>query len=165
MSFIRRLARLAPALLLLSGVALPAAGQQEKPVDPDSLAGGPGAKLGLVINGFAAGNFNYNFNTDENSFESSVLALSLFRALSDRVSFFAPGDREQGGGEPLRAGGGSDENSSPGFPPGLRLGRERFFDRHRQPPGHVGGRPGARPLGRLREVRLAARDRAGRHAP
>jgi Putative beta-barrel porin-2, OmpL-like. bbp2 len=41
-----------------------------------------------VINGFAAGNFNYNFNTDENSFESSVLAVSLFRALSDRVSFF-----------------------------------------------------------------------------
>jgi hypothetical protein len=57
-------------------------------VDPDSLAGGPGGKLGLVINGFAAGNFNYNFNTDENSFESSVLAVSLFRALSDRVSFF-----------------------------------------------------------------------------
>jgi hypothetical protein len=56
-------------------------------VDPDSL-GSSGGKFGLVINGFAAGNFNYNFNTDENGFESSVLAVSLFRALSDRVSFF-----------------------------------------------------------------------------
>ncbi len=87
MNFIRRLARLLPALLLLSGAAHPAFGQ-EKPVDPDSLSGGAGSKFGLVINGFAAGNFNYNFNTDDNNFESSVLALSLYRALSDRVSFF-----------------------------------------------------------------------------
>ncbi len=57
-------------------------------MEPDALTGGAGGKFGLVINGFAAGNFNYNFNTDENSFESSVLAVSLFRALSDRVAFF-----------------------------------------------------------------------------
>src|ERR1700675_2893983 len=88
MSFIRRLARLLPALLLISGFARAAAGQQEKPIEPDSLAGGQGGKFGLIINGFAAGNFNYNFNTDENSFEASTLAVSLFHALSDRVSFF-----------------------------------------------------------------------------
>jgi hypothetical protein len=88
MRFIRRTFRLLPAIVLMSGVARSACGQQEKPVDPDSLTGGPGGKFGLAINGFAAGNFNYNFNTDENSFESSALAVSIFRALSDRVSFF-----------------------------------------------------------------------------
>ncbi|HEY3123508.1 MAG TPA: outer membrane beta-barrel protein [Thermoanaerobaculia bacterium] len=87
MRFIRRIFRLLPAIVLMSGFARAAAGQQEKPVDPDSLTGGS-RRFGLVINGFAAGNFNYNFNTDENNFESSVLAVSLFRALSDRVSFF-----------------------------------------------------------------------------
>jgi len=85
--FIRRIFRLLPAIVLMSGFARAAAGQQEKPVDPDSLTGGS-RRFGLVINGFAAVNFNYNFNTDENSFESSVLAVSLFRALSDRVAFF-----------------------------------------------------------------------------
>jgi hypothetical protein len=87
MRFIRRIFRLLPAIVLMSGFARAAAGQQEKPVDPDSLTGGS-RRFGLVINGFAAGNFNYNFNTDENNFESSVLAVSLFRALSDRISFF-----------------------------------------------------------------------------
>ncbi len=87
MRFIRRIFRLLPAIVLMSGFARAAAGQQEKPVDPDSLTGGS-RRFGLVINGFAAVNFNYNFNTDENSFESSVLAVSLFRALSDRVAFF-----------------------------------------------------------------------------
>ena len=87
MRFIRRIFRLLPAIVLMSGFARAAVGQQEKPVDPDSLTGGS-RRFGLVINGFAAGNLNYNFNTDENSFESSVLAVSLFRALSDRVSFF-----------------------------------------------------------------------------
>jgi len=87
MSFIRRIFRLLPAIVLMSGFARAAAGQQEKPVDPDSLTGGS-RRFGLVINGFAAGNFNYNFNTDENNLESSALAVSLFRGLSDRVSFF-----------------------------------------------------------------------------
>ncbi len=87
MSFIRRIARLLPAIVFMSGLARSMSGQEEKPVEPDSLAGA-GGKFGLLINGFAAGNFNVNFNTDENSFESSALAVSLFRALSDRVSFF-----------------------------------------------------------------------------
>ena len=87
MSFIRWIARLLTAIVLMSGFAKAMTGQQEKPVEPESLTGA-GEKFGLVINGFAAGNFNYNFNTDENSFESSVLAVSLFSALSDRVSFF-----------------------------------------------------------------------------
>jgi hypothetical protein len=87
MSFIRPMTRLIQVVLLMAGFAIPASGQ-ERPVDPDSLAGGPGGKFGLVINGFASGIFNYNFSTDENSFEASTLAVSLFRALSDRVSFF-----------------------------------------------------------------------------
>ena len=87
MSFIRRIDRLLPAILLMSVFVSPVSGQ-EKPIDPDSLAGGVGGRFGLVINGFAAGTFNYDFNTDANSFESSALAISLFRALSDRVSFF-----------------------------------------------------------------------------
>ena len=86
MSPVLRIARCLPAMLLMFGLTRPAAAQ-EKPVDPDSL-GGRAGPLGLAINGFAAGNFNYGFNTDENSFESSVIAVSLFRALSDRVSFF-----------------------------------------------------------------------------
>ncbi len=87
MRFIRRTARLLTAIVLVAGFAKAMSAQDEKPVEPDSLAGGA-RRFGLVINGFAAGNFNYNFNTDENSFESSALAVSLFRALSDRVSFF-----------------------------------------------------------------------------
>ncbi len=111
MSFIRRIARLMPAILLTAGFALPAAGQQEKPVDPDSLAGGAGGKLGLVINGFASGNFNYNFSTDENSFESSVLAVSLFRALSDRLSFFGQVTVSKEEASPFVQAAGEDGNS------------------------------------------------------
>jgi hypothetical protein len=52
------------------------------------LAGGASGRAGLTISGFAAGTFDYNFTTDGNSFDASVLAVSLFRALSDRISFF-----------------------------------------------------------------------------
>ncbi len=102
MRLVLRIARHLPAILLVSSFARPAAAQQEKPVDPDSL-GSSGGKLGLVINGFAAGSFNYNFNTDENSFESSVLAVSLFRALSDRVSFFGQVTVSREGPSPFAA--------------------------------------------------------------
>lgn len=73
----------ASALLVL---ARPAAGQ-EKPTDPGALDRSASA-LALQINGFAAGDFHYRFADDNNGFEGSVLAVSLFRALSDRVSFF-----------------------------------------------------------------------------
>ena len=111
MSFIRRIARLMPAILLTAGFALPAAGQQEKPVDPDSLAGGAGGKFGLVINGFAAGNFKYNFSTDENSFEASTLAVSLFRAFSDRLSFFGQVTVSKEEASPFVQAAGEDGNS------------------------------------------------------
>jgi putative OmpL-like beta-barrel porin-2 len=63
------------------------AGAQERPVDPGALDR-EASRFGLQINGFAAGSFDYRFPTDENSFGGSTLAVSLFRALSDRVSFF-----------------------------------------------------------------------------
>jgi hypothetical protein len=81
-----RIVRRLPAALMIAGLAGTAAGQ-EKPIDPDALAGGA-SRQALTINGFAAGTFGYNFTTDENSFDASVLAVSLFRALSDRISFF-----------------------------------------------------------------------------
>jgi len=67
-------------------LALPAAGQ-EKPIEPGALDRDV-SRFGLQINGFAVGDYNYRFSNDENGFESSVLAVSLFRALSDRISFF-----------------------------------------------------------------------------
>jgi len=60
---------------------------QEQPVDPGSLDR-EGTRFGLQINGFAAGDYEYRFPTDENSFGGSTLAVSIFKALSDRVSFF-----------------------------------------------------------------------------
>jgi hypothetical protein len=82
-----RIVRRLPAALLIAGLAGAAAGQ-EKPIDPDALAGGASGRLPLTINGFAAATFDYNFMTDENSFDASVLAVSLFRAVSDRISLF-----------------------------------------------------------------------------
>lgn len=60
---------------------------QERPVDPAALDS-PGSRFGLQINGFAAGQFQYRLANDENGFEGSTLAVSLFKALSDRISFF-----------------------------------------------------------------------------
>jgi putative OmpL-like beta-barrel porin-2 len=82
-----RIVRRLPAVLLVAGLAGAAAGQ-EKPIDPDALSGGASRRPALAINGFAAGTFDDNFTTDENSFNASVLAVSLFHALSDRISFF-----------------------------------------------------------------------------
>jgi hypothetical protein len=63
---------------------------QERPVDPASLESAPagGGILPLQINGFAVGQYAYRAATDENSFEGSLLALSLYKALSHRPSFF-----------------------------------------------------------------------------
>ncbi len=100
--FVRRL----PIGFLLAGLAAHVAGQ-EKPINPDSLAGEAAGKFGLTINGFAAGTFDYNFNTDENSFDASVLAVSLFRALSDRFSFFGQATVSKEEASPFVAPSGS----------------------------------------------------------
>ena len=72
----------------MAGILLAAsAAGQEHAVDPGSLDREAG-RFGLQINGFAVGNFDDRLATGDNAFEGSVLAVSLFRALSDRVSFF-----------------------------------------------------------------------------
>lgn len=80
-------ARLCAAVLTLSWIASPARGQEERPVDPESL-GTESTRFPLQINGFAVGAYDYDLSTEENSFEGSALAVSLFRAFSDRLSFF-----------------------------------------------------------------------------
>lgn len=82
------LSRLLAGGMFFLGLALPVAGQEEKPVDPRSLESELGVRFPLQINGFAVGSYGYRLETDENSFESSALAVSFFRAVSDRLSFF-----------------------------------------------------------------------------
>ncbi|MGE5278560.1 MAG: outer membrane beta-barrel protein [Acidobacteriota bacterium] len=60
---------------------------QETPVDPDSLSK-PAIRFPLQWNGFATGQYAYDFGSDENSFDATALNLSVFKAFSDRVSFF-----------------------------------------------------------------------------
>jgi hypothetical protein len=79
--------RLLAAVLAILWIVSPARAQEEEPVDPESL-GRESAQLPLQINGFAVANYEYRFSTDENSFEGSVLAVSFFKAFSDRLSLF-----------------------------------------------------------------------------
>jgi hypothetical protein len=83
------LGRVFAAALLCFGFAVleRAQAQEETPVNPDAL-GASAIRLPLQINGFAVGQYAYDFATDENSFNASALNLSLFKAFSDRVSFF-----------------------------------------------------------------------------
>ena len=60
---------------------------QETPVDPDSLSESA-IRFPLQLNGFAVGQYAYDFASDENSFDATALNLSVFKAFSDRVSFF-----------------------------------------------------------------------------
>jgi hypothetical protein len=81
------------ALLLAVG----SAGAQtavETPVSIDvpnrgALSLGDDPNRRLIINGFGALGASFNNNTGESSIESSALALSLFKELSDQVSIFA----------------------------------------------------------------------------
>lgn len=95
------------AFALLAGlwpIALPPAHGQdqapagERPIDPNSLDSsasgldlGLGAEPGrrLVINGFGALAYDENFNTGENSFADSALAVAFSRVITDRISVFA----------------------------------------------------------------------------
>jgi hypothetical protein len=74
-------------MVLGFGAAARAAGQEETPVDPDALSGSSG-RFPLQLNGFAAAQYAYDFASDQNSFDATALNLSVFKALSDRVSFF-----------------------------------------------------------------------------
>ncbi len=75
------------AALLLLGVPIFALAQEETPVNPDSLSESAIA-FPLQINGFAVGQYAYDFVSDTNSFDATALDLSVFKAFSDRVSFF-----------------------------------------------------------------------------
>ena len=85
-----RIRRRLPAAALLSILAAAARAQQERPVDPGSLEASDAVrgKLPLQINGFAVGQYAYNAASGENSFEGSTLAVSLYKAVSDRLFFF-----------------------------------------------------------------------------
>ncbi len=82
------LSRLVAGGLFLLCITAPAVAQEEKPIDPDRLESDSHPRLPLQISGFAVGNYDYRFSNDENSFGASALAVSFFRVLSDRVSFF-----------------------------------------------------------------------------
>ena len=85
--------------LLATATAQPAAAQGagETPVAAGALGGGGGSPLlsfgedpnrQLVINGFGAFGYNYDFNTGKNSFADSAVALSLYKGLSDNLTVF-----------------------------------------------------------------------------
>lgn len=79
--------RVFAAALVFGGAAAHALAQAETPVDPDSLSGSA-IRFPLQLNGFAVGQYAYDFRSDENGFDATALNLSVFKAFSDRVSFF-----------------------------------------------------------------------------
>ena len=80
------LARVVAAVPVCFFVALQTLAQ-ETPVDPDSLSESA-IRFPLQLNGFAVAQYAYDFASDENSFDATALNLSVFKAFSDRVSFF-----------------------------------------------------------------------------
>lgn len=111
----RRFSRALPvfaAILIVAMFPAPLRAQEERPVDPGALDSGTGAArtLPLQINGFAVGQYDYRTANGENSFEGSVLAVSLFKALSDRISFFGQVTVSREGPGPFAADSG--ENGS-----------------------------------------------------
>jgi hypothetical protein len=89
--FLRSVASILISMLL----ALPAAAQekaissglQSSGTSPFSFSEDPSRRL--VINGFGVGTYATNFNTSENSFADSVLAVSLSKLVNDQLSVFA----------------------------------------------------------------------------
>lgn len=88
MRILRGPSRLGAAALLLFAGATRAGGQEEKPIDPDALESHTAPRFPLQVSGFAAVSAHYRATDDENGFEGSALAVSLFRVFSDRISFF-----------------------------------------------------------------------------
>ncbi len=84
------------ALILISPLLASPAAAQEKAIgsglqnpdtSPFSFSEDPSRKL--IINGFGVGTYATNFNTSENSFADSVLAVSLSKLINDQLSVFA----------------------------------------------------------------------------
>jgi hypothetical protein len=80
--------------------ARPAAAQgaAETPVAAEALGGGGSSPLlafgedpnrRLVINGFGVLGYDYDLNTDKNSFADSALALSFYKGINDHLTVFA----------------------------------------------------------------------------
>ena len=74
------------------------ASAQEKPIDPGALdAESPGLNLSfgedpsrrLAVNGFGVAAYDENFDTGENSFADSALAISFSKLINDQFSAFA----------------------------------------------------------------------------
>jgi hypothetical protein len=84
--------------LFLAGAAAQAQSPGETPVDLGALDAGaaPAIVSGLgddpsrrlVLGGFGAASFGWNADTGESSFDASALALSAYKAVSDRLSVF-----------------------------------------------------------------------------
>jgi len=62
-------------------------GSEGPTAEPFSFSEDPSRKL--VINGFGVGTYATNFNTSENSFADSALAISLSKLINDQLSVFA----------------------------------------------------------------------------
>ena len=103
--------------------ALLAAGEsaraQENPITPESLNGnappaafsfGEDPARRLVINGFGVANYAYNFNTNENSFADSALAISLSKLITDQISVFAQVTVAREAASPFVGDGGNFEH-------------------------------------------------------
>jgi Putative beta-barrel porin-2, OmpL-like. bbp2 len=70
--------------------AIPAGAEEDDtPVPIESLDSSHGEGRLLLISGFGVGDYSYDSSTGDNSFASSALALSFFKALNDHFSIFA----------------------------------------------------------------------------
>ena len=94
----RSLARVSLVFLCpaVFAAAPPAAGQEEKPVSPDSVSRAPALSLfdedpsrRLLITGFGVGTYGYGFQTGSSSFGDSVLAVAFSKVISNHLSVFA----------------------------------------------------------------------------
>jgi hypothetical protein len=100
--------RIVGAAALFALVALPVAGQEEKPVSTESVsrgsllpALGEDPSRQLSITGFGVGTYSYNFSTGQNSFSDSALALAFSKVLSDHLSVFAQLTAARGAASPF----------------------------------------------------------------
>lgn len=114
------------ACLLLLGAAAPAGAQTtsgETPVSVNDIAGQPAFSLPslpasltddpsrrLVINGFAVASYGADFNSKQNSFSDDALALSLYKAFSDRLSVFVQLTSSRGASSPFLSDVGSSRD-------------------------------------------------------
>jgi hypothetical protein len=88
----------------------------ERPVEAGALDAGGGSPLltfgedpnrRLVINGFGVLGYDYDLNTDRNSFAASALALSFYKGITDHLSVFAQLTTSRGAPSPFLADAGA----------------------------------------------------------